>query len=56
MSNILLFIVITLIIFLIFLLHEGLLEISKSLNDMYILYFDEISSKDDSIDLNFKER
>lgn len=53
MSNILIFIVIWLIIFLILILYKGLSEISESLNDLYILYYEKLS---DNYDIDFKER
>lgn len=52
----LLIIIITSLIFLVAIVHVGFTEISKSLNDLYTLYFDELTIHDDDIDLDFKER
>ena len=52
----LLTIIITSLIFLVAIVYIGFTEISKSLNDLYTLYFDELTTHDDDIDLDFKER
>lgn len=56
MSNILLFIAIWLVIFDILATYKGLSNISEAINDLYTLYFEETSNKDDDFDLDFKER
>lgn len=56
MSSILLFIAIWLIIFDIMATYKGLSDISESINDLYMLYFEETSNDDDDFDLDFKER
>ena len=64
MSNILLIIAICLIIFLILILYRGLCDISGTISDLYILYYEKLSYKNDyfedddydDFELNFKER